>query len=78
VRFSAPASIVPLLTGLVPVFHERWRPQGCSHSNPHSRIPSISAASRCCGVRRRRVASIREKVDASEIAARTRRGTTKG
>lgn len=26
-RFSAPASIVPLLTGLVPVFHERWRPQ---------------------------------------------------
>jgi len=27
VRFSAPASIVPLLTGLVPVFHERWRPQ---------------------------------------------------
>jgi hypothetical protein len=27
VRFSAPASIVPLLTGLVPVFHERVRPQ---------------------------------------------------
>ena len=27
VRFTAPASIVPLLTGLVPVFHERVRPQ---------------------------------------------------
>ena len=34
VRFSAPASIVPLLTGLVPMFHERWRPQGDSNPNP--------------------------------------------
>jgi hypothetical protein len=32
VRFTAPASIVPLLTGLVPAFHERWRPQ--RDSNP--------------------------------------------
>jgi hypothetical protein len=31
VRFSARASIVPLLTGLVPVFHERVGPQRESH-----------------------------------------------
>lgn len=51
VRFSAPASIVPLLTGLVPVFHERVRPQrdvtGCGHAKYRMSVRRPSGATLC-------------------------------